>query len=140
MQAWERIHINWEIKGKPVLMLTFHASGALNRMGDGSGDKAVSRLCMGHGDPAWFTILLQELGEDALDLVGRYEFPDPQGDKAVLSIVLSKEEEETGFEFTYGTESVGPPEEMVNWVELAVNLSHDWWEEQLFKGKQRRKK
>ncbi|MEL6194636.1 MAG: hypothetical protein AAFR66_21430, partial [Bacteroidota bacterium] len=56
---------------------------------------------------------------------------DRTGDTAHFSITLSSETEETGFAFTYGTTSQGPPEELVEWVSLAVELTQGWFEERV---------
>ncbi|TAE57900.1 MAG: hypothetical protein EAZ89_03655 [Bacteroidetes bacterium] len=137
--SFDSVHIRLESAGETVLSLMMNRGGALNRMGDGTGEAERSRLCMGRSEEPLFEQWLELMDENLLELAGRYTFPDPQGELCVLSIELESEAGNTGFEFTYGTDSQGPPEEITALVDAALDLSDPWYEAQLNKkGKQKR--
>lgn len=126
----EHVHVSLRVNEEQVLAIRFSKSGALNRMGDGSDDPKSRIILMKRVKEPIFDHLIAALSDEILSLVGRYAFPDPQGDLTQLLITLEgKEEQETGFEFTYGADSVGPPEEIIDFVEYALELSDPYWEE-----------
>ena len=126
----KRIFIKLESDGKQRLNIFFSDSGTINRMGDGSDDR-ISRFFIGRTDEPIFAIFIEKISEDLLSLVGRYSFPDPKGELCKLIISFVGDDIDTGFEFTYGTDSDGPPEEIINLVNLALDLTDSWYEEQL---------
>lgn len=125
----EHVHFSLAVNDEQVLAIRFSQSGALNRMGDGSDDPEARIILMKRVKEPIFEQLLEALSDDLLALVGRYSFPDPKGDLTQLLITLEgKEDQETGFEFVYGAESDGPPEEIIDFVEYALELSDPYWE------------
>ncbi|MEM8901690.1 MAG: hypothetical protein AAGC85_26515 [Bacteroidota bacterium] len=135
----QQIHIQLSINEQDLLRIMLSTSGAINRMGDGSLEDSSPAFFMGRTEEPFYEELMEAFSEDWLVNTGRYEFEDRTGDTAHFSITLSSEAEETGFAFTYGTTSQGPPEELVEWVSLAVELTQEWFEEQFARKKQRRK-
>lgn len=128
----ENVHFSLTVNDEQVLAIRFAKSGALNRMGDGSDDPKARIILMKRVEEPIFDQLIAALSDELLALVGRYSYPDPQGDLSKLLITLEgSEDKETGFEFVYGADSVGPPEEIIDFVEYAVELSDPYWEEYL---------
>ena len=82
---------------------------------------------MGHLDPVFFAELMEAFEDEWLNMTGRYEMPEISGDRCQLSIELSGEKSGTGIAFIYGTESMGPPEEIIHWVDLAVSSTDEWY-------------
>jgi hypothetical protein len=131
--AAARISIRLEFAGETVLTLLLARSGALNRMGDGSGEPDTLLPAMGHVDPSWFEEALGLFPPELAELAGRYEFSDREGEDCLLTIAFEGEGFDTGYEFLYGSESAGPPEEIADWVDEILDLTDDWYAEQLEK-------
>jgi len=137
----ENIHISLVVNEEQVLALRVSKNGALNRMGDGSDDPKMRLMFMKRIEEPLFDRLMEVLSVDLLSMVGRYTFPDPKGDLTQLLITLEGDNEaETGFEFVYGSDSEGPPEEIIDFVEYAVELSDPYWEDFLSRKLQGSKK
>ncbi|MEM7660308.1 MAG: hypothetical protein AAF399_29650 [Bacteroidota bacterium] len=132
-----QVFIKWEVDGQQVLMIYLSRSGAINRLGDGQAEPEVTQLCMGRVAEPWLEEWLGQLDPAWLEQAGRYTMPDPKGKMCTLAIALEGEDLDTGFAFTYGSESMGPPEEMVQLVDVALELTDEWYEDQLPK-KQRK--
>lgn len=136
-QAIHRILIKWTVEEETIISLMLSQNGSINRIG--SGESTGGKMAMGRTEEPIFQQLLEALPEDWLTNTGRYTLPDPKGKLAQLTIALeSSHEEETGFEFTYGTQSDGPPEDMVEYVEYAIALTDEWYEEMTRKGRKKR--
>ena len=126
-----QVFIKWECDENVLVNLMLSASGAVSRMGDGTGDPANTKLCMGHVDEAIFTEWVAALDEAILAWTGRYVMPGSEEKTCMLSLSLSGENLDTGFEFTYGMDADGPPEEIVNLVDFALKLTDDWYSQKL---------
>ncbi len=126
----DRIDIRWEVEQTPLLIMMLARSGALNRRGEGSEDPATFLMAMGTTEDPIFLDLISQLPEEWLAHTGRYQLPDPQGKSVDLTITLTDGKgQETGFQFLYGSDSEGPPEDMIEFVELAMELTDPWYEE-----------
>ncbi|MDP5172565.1 MAG: hypothetical protein NWR72_20150 [Bacteroidia bacterium] len=130
-----RVHIQWEEEESTILSILLTASGQVNRMGDGTGDPASAGVFMGTTEEPLFEEWISLLDEELMEMAGRYEFPDPMGTKCKLTIALEGNDESTGFEFVYGIDSLGPPEEIMELVHAAVDLTESWWDSKRFKRK-----
>ncbi|RMG22721.1 MAG: hypothetical protein D6730_15915 [Bacteroidetes bacterium] len=137
----EQVYIKWEVAGRQLLALSFNRSGSLNRAGDGSEEHAAY-FFMGRADTPVFEAFMEQVDESLFEMAGRYTLPEPKGEIARLTLAFSGPELDTGFEFTYGTHSAGPAQEVVELLELALNLTQQWWEGQLHQrlSKQNKKK
>ena len=129
------ISLKLEVAGVTELMIYVTKGGTLNRLGGGE-EKAA--LCMGRSDEPIVEQWLEGVDESVMELAGRYTLPDAEkGDTCYLEIALSGEEIDTGFAFTYGSEGMGPPEEMQELSNRLVSLTDDWYEAQLAAKRQR---
>ncbi|MEM9935959.1 MAG: hypothetical protein AAF824_20200 [Bacteroidota bacterium] len=135
----QQVHIQLQVNEQDLLRIMLSSSGAINRMGDGSLEDKSPAFFMGRTEDNLFEQLVEAFENNWLVGTGRYEFEARTGDTALLSIALSSETEETGFAFTYGTTSAGPPEELVAWVSLAIELTQAWFDEQYARKKQHKK-
>ena len=131
----QQIYIKLEAEEETVLSLMLSASGSLNRMGDGSGDSEFGRFFMGNTQKPLFKKLIQSINPKVFELAGRYELPYESGEHINLTIHCKGDDLDTGFEFSFGSESMGPPEEILAIVEKAVELTDGWYEEQLEKNR-----
>ena len=126
----KHVHISLKVKDEQILAIRFSQNGALNRMGDGSDDPRMRLMFMKKVDEPLFDRLMEILSLDLLSMVGRYTYPNPKGDLTQLLVTLEGDEDsETGYEFIYGSDSEGPPEEIIEFVEYAVELSDPYWED-----------
>ncbi|MDX2246692.1 MAG: hypothetical protein SF052_07955 [Bacteroidia bacterium] len=135
----EKIFIRLEVNQQQLLYIMLSKSGAVNRAGDGSPEDAAN-MFMGNSDEPLLDDWLELLPEDILTMAGRYTFPDPQGDVCNLTLALEGPEVNTGFEFVYGSQSDGPPEDIIQLVEAAMEITDEWYENQKFSRQQKRKK
>ncbi len=130
--AVDRLEIRLAVNRETLLMILLTEGGSVNRLN--MSEEGIPVFSMGRTEATWFQEVMALFTPEMMELSGRYEYPDPQGDPCELVITLSSGEEETGFAFLYGSESVGPPEEMIQVVELATDLTEAWFEEQQAKG------
>lgn len=134
----KRIEIRLEIGESRALHLMLSDSGAINRMGDGSGDKAP--LAMGRTEPALFAEIAATIPPEWWEMAGRYILPDQKGSPCQLEIALGGEDQETGIGFSFGSQSDGPPADIMNWVDAVLAATEPWYESQTQQKKQRGKK
>ncbi len=121
------VQIQLDVEDHAVLSIRLTSSGSVNRMGDGTGDPENSRWYLGSTDEPLFDEWKSLLTPELMELSGRYEYPEPKGDKTKLTIIVDSDDESTGFEFLYGSESDGPPEEIFELVNAAVDVTEEWW-------------
>lgn len=136
-ESINRILIKWTVEEETIISMMLSRNGSLNRIG--SGEKSGGKMAMGNTDAPLFASLLEALPVDWLKNTGRYTLPNPKGKMANLALILETDKEETGFEFIYGIQSDGPPEDMVEYVEYAIELTDEWYAEMTQKGKKRGK-
>ncbi len=131
----DRFHIVLEVEGEAVLSIRMTAAGQINRMGDGTGEASTAGWYLGQTEEPLFQQWISLLEEELLQMAGRYDLPDPKGEDCALTITLEAGETSTGFAFRYGSESLGPPSEIMELVNAAVDLSDEWWQSQRHKRK-----
>lgn len=129
----DTVEINLTVGETVYLQLVMTRSGMVNRRGDGESADAIP--VMGRPEEPIFDSFLSAIPLDLFDQAGRYAMPDPQGDPSELIISFTGEGLDTGFAFQYGSASMGPPDEFVELVELALALTDDWYQ-----GKKKRKR
>ena len=94
----------------------------------GNGNEADGAMVMGRPEEPIFEQLLAAIPPELFDGAGRYALPEPQGDPSELRLSFTGPDLDTGFAFQYGSESMGPPDEFVELVELALELTEDWYQ------------
>jgi hypothetical protein len=124
----QKFEARLSVAGEPYLVITLTRSGTINRMH--LSEAGVPALSMGRTTENWFEQVIADFTPELLQEAGRYEIPITAGQPCELTVVLSNDSEETGFAFTYGSESMGPPEEIVDIVEKAMDLTEEWFETQ----------
>ena len=58
-----------------------------------------------------------------------FEDPERKGKACSLEIIVSMKDQTTGAKFIYGTETMGPPKEIRDFIEKAIELTNDWYEQ-----------
>ena len=85
---------------------------------------------------AWLDTLAQT--DPSLQHTGRYTLPPAEGAACELSIALEGEELQSGYAFCYHTAGMGPPEEFLALVELALDQTEEWYLDQTQKQRKKR--
>lgn len=122
----DQIEIKLTVADEVYLQIVMMRNGMINRLGDGN--EADGALAMGKPEEPIFDAYLQAIPTELFAEAGRYELPDQRGDSSELVISFSGDGVDTGFAFRYGSESMGPPEEFVELVDLALELTEEWYQ------------
>ena len=131
MTSLDHLFVEMKIAGKQSLLILLHKDGTINRTGNGT-IHIDKNLFIGVTDTAG---ILQELTglittdfEGALNKV--FDLPEKKGDVCSLEIAMAEGKETKGIKFIYGTKSVGPPQEIKDFVLRAVALTDPWYLQQ----------
>lgn len=119
------VSLKLEVDGETELMIFLSKSGTINRLGgEEEGAKRNKRMQMGRTEEPLFETWLEGMEPSMLDMAGRYTLPDhDKGQKCYLELALSGDEVDTGFAFEYGSEGMGPPEEILELVNRLVAVT-----------------
>lgn len=125
------VHVSLKTGDKKALFILLTADGSINRLGTGAVNNKENELFIGVTQQPLFERLLTNLDDKMLDHMGGYDIPDQLGVPCELSIGLAfKNGDENGFGFKYGSESQGPPHEIIQFVTAAVQLTDPWFQQQ----------
>lgn len=124
------ILISLKIGREQSLFLRLTSDGEIDRRGTGSEDDPDEVLCRGRIDPSVFAALRDEITAPLWAWFGNaHTEPNPRGKKCQLLIgfkTTSGGEHLAAWE--YGSKSFTPPEEVYDFVMVAVRLTDPWWE------------
>jgi hypothetical protein len=125
LENLESVSLKLEVDGETELMIFLSKGGTINRLGgEEEGAKRSKRIQMGRTDEPLFEAWLAGLEPSMLEMAGRYRLPDhDKGQVSYLELALSGEGIDTGFAFEYGSEGMGPPEEILALVNRLVALT-----------------
>jgi len=127
----ESIMITLEVGSKQSLFILLAADGSLNRLGTGSAENTDNDMFIGVTKKTLFKKLRKKIPQEWFDNLGRYEISEKKGLPCELTILMKHTDgQESGIQFLYGTESQGPPEDIVQFVSEAVKLTNPWHEAQ----------
>ena len=125
------VSISLEIDDDTALFILLDDQGTINRMGTGAVNNQEKDLFIGLTEEPLFEKLKETMQDEMLNHMGGYDVPDKIGAECTLSIAFSfTNDEQNGFGFKYGSESDGPPYEIVQFVTAAVQLTAPWFQEQ----------
>ncbi|MGE0431195.1 MAG: hypothetical protein AB7K09_05205 [Planctomycetota bacterium] len=128
------ISITLEVGDEALLFIHLDQAGNVQRMGTGEATQveALKQLYHGTSDDHLFESLLGWISDDMLSHTGLYDLPEREGTPCKLQLLFSTDDERTGgYEFLYGTESEGPPIEILDFVVTALDLTDLWFRAQL---------
>jgi hypothetical protein len=129
------VSISLQVDGLQTLLLKLDQQGSLSRLGTGEIDNQEHDLLSGTASPELFRQTIKQLTDPMLDHLGSYDIADKEGLHCQLNIGFQYADGmENGFAFHYGSESEGPPQELVAFVAAAVQITEPWYERA--KGKQ----
>jgi hypothetical protein len=128
------VTVEMKINNDSALVILLHKDGTINRSGNGSA-AVVKNFFIGITDTAKIMEELSKLVdadfEQHLNMV--YDDPAKTGKTCSVEIVLDDEKGVKGTRFSYGSESMGPPREIANFVLKAIDLTDPWYLPQLKK-------
>ena len=125
------ICITIEVEKESVLFILLTEDGTINRSGTGYEHNTENDLFIGITDKSLFFKLRELITDQMLTNMGGYDVPDKKGKNCKLNIALSFEGgHDNGFGFIYGSESQGPPKDICEIVEKAINITDPWYKKQ----------
>ena len=128
---YEATTIQLDIDEESSLMILLHKDGTINRKGSGT-EEIDHDFYMGMQEDSLLTELAKLVTPEFQNLLNRvYDFPDKKGKTCMLEITLFDGKETTGVRYTYGSESMGPPIPIANYVKKAIELTDPWYKEQV---------
>ena len=122
--------IRLEIGEDISLFLLMGNDGKINRMGTGEADHIEKKLFVGTIHPINFANFIDAISEQTLQSPGSFRLDGRAGKPCVLLVMFKAGGENLRFEFAYRSESEGPPEEICEWVERALEITDEWYDQQ----------
>lgn len=123
------IFVSLEVGGEKTLFILLSDDGTINRMGNGQlsyGDR--KHFYIGRTREPLFSKLRSHLTDDMLRYMGRYNLPEKLGEICCFKIGLQfADGRSSGFEINYGSESAGPPQELVDFLQAALEVTNPWY-------------
>jgi len=123
------IQIILQADDRLLLHIVLSRGGTVQRLGTGTLDNNERDLLSGVIGIETFDEVLQLLPADLLLTDASYSDPNLRGTRIGLSIALIADEWECSFQMIYGSESEGPPNDVVAFVSAARNLTEKWYQE-----------
>ena len=123
------ISVSLEVGAEKTLFILLSEDGTINRMGIGEVSYLDHKsLYMGRTNEQLFSKLRSRLTDDLLPHMGRYDVEEKRGQPCRLRIALQfSDGSGGGFEFNYGSESPGPPQELLDFVRAAIEVTDPWY-------------
>jgi hypothetical protein len=126
------IMITLLIEEQQALFLLLADDGTVNRMGDGTERDLNGDMFIGRAPLDMFDRLCKLVSPDLLQWMGRQRsHPAPKGKMCRLQVgVRQSDGQELASVWAYGTESMGPPPEIREFVVAAIEITNPWFERQ----------
>ena len=120
-------------ENRSLLFILLGADGLINRSGSGSLRNKNNDLFIGKAAPAIFEKVRSQLSEEVLQNLGMsFRREIVRGAPCSLKLIVQfKDGTSKASEYLYGTESEGPPTDVVGFVTSAVRETEEWYQEQL---------
>lgn len=124
----QKIQIILQADERLLLHILLSSDGAIQRLGSGRLDNKESQLMSDNVGGVFFEDLLKSLPADFWESEGRYSDPNLRGQRLGLSISVIENGHEHSFQIVYGSESSGPPDDIVAFVVRAKDLTEEWYQ------------
>lgn len=139
----DKVLITLEVGDATSLFILLDKYGNIHRKGNGNAGDESQTLQMGVSHQSHFDALMMTIDENVFHHTGVIRMPDAQGTESRLSIIFNGNngDVDLGFRVVYGSQSQGPPAELVQILINAVKITEPWYQEQLqvaVKGKQKK--
>ena len=125
--------IDLEVNADRLLFILLSADGSINRIGSGNFKDKNRDMFIGVTDPAIFERMRSHLTEAMLQSLGHsFQRQNLRGAPCKLTLMFQFNDGTSGrSEYLYGSESEGPPSDVVDFVKAAVRETEGWYQEQL---------
>ena len=130
--AFDKALVTLKINGDTALFILLAEDGTVNRMGNGSLTNSDHEMYIGRQPEPLFARFIDRITPQMLEHQGAYELPNRVGANCELTLLLGYRDSKrsAGFKFIYGSESQGPPPEIVELVRYAAEVTTPWHEQQ----------
>jgi hypothetical protein len=120
------------IDGEQSLFIMLGADGSISRVGTGTLDNTARDMFIGRTEPALFRSLREQITPELLAWCDQSRAdPEPQGKVCELTVGFKRSSgEELLTAWRYGSESMGPPLEVGQFVVAAVQATDPWFAQQ----------
>jgi hypothetical protein len=128
----DSILVQLQVSGRQALFLMLASDGGITRSGTGSPHDRAGDLVAGVTRPTAFRRLVRRYSDDLLRWCGITRTdPRRRGEECELKVGLRRCDGETLWSvWQYGSESLGPPPEVGDFVRAAVSSTEGWFREQ----------
>ena len=125
------VALTLHVGSQQTLFVLLASDGTVNRMGTGATGNTELDLFIDRTPDPLLPSLLEHLTDDMLRFTGGYDLPEKRGLPCRLSIALTfANGAEDGFGFAYGSESKGPPNDILAFVQAALEVTEPWYTKQ----------
>ena len=127
----DKVLITLEVGDRTSLFILLGRDGTIHRKGNGSLTSELP-LHMGISGQRHFDALMMTINEAIFNYTGVIRNPNPVGALSTLTLIFQGPREvDFSFRVIYGSDSEGPPQELIEILINAVKLTEAWYQEQL---------
>ncbi len=127
----EAVTISLTAGERQLLFISASRDGALHRKGTARLRDPDMDLAVGHTDDPVFADIVAALPDDFTDNLGTFALPEQEGTPMLLRILLSTADGDREMAISYGSDSLGPPEDIVRFVLQARAFTDPWYQRTL---------
>jgi hypothetical protein len=119
------------IDGNDALFIMSYRDGRMQRLGDGSPDNTEQQTLIGTTGEPVFERLCLKVNPNWFGHGGTHQQPGVRGKNCELTLSFQfTDKQEIGLTYLYGSESKGPPRDVVEFVTYAAHVTNGWYESQ----------
>ena|SRR5688572_2498314 len=119
------------IDGEDALYVMAHKDGRIERLGSGRPDNAQSQTLVGRTSEPLFDRLCLKVNPAWFGHGGTHKQPGIRGKPCELTLSFQfTDRYEVGLTYHYGSESKGPPPDVVEFITYAAHVTNNWYEAQ----------
>ena len=119
------------IDGEDALFIMAYRDGRIQRLGSGTPGNADQQTLIGMTTEPLFDRLCLKVNENWFGHGGTHQQPGVRGKNCELTLSFQfTDRTEVGLTYLYGSDSKGPPRDVVEFVAYAAHVTNPWWEEQ----------
>ena len=127
----DKVLITLEVGDKTSLFILLAKDGTIDRKGDGNLSSELP-LHRGVSNQGHFEALMMTINEEIFSYSGVMRKTNRMGTDCTLTMIFQGPKEvDYSLRVIYGSESEGPPRELVEILINAVKLTEGWYQEQL---------
>ena len=122
------------IDGEDALYVMAYKDGRIERLGKGTPDNAESQTLVGRTTDPLFERLCLKVNPAWFGHGGTHQQPGVRGKNCELTLSFQfTDKHEVGVTYLYGSDSKGPPRDVVEFVTYAAHVTNPWYEAQKLK-------